>query len=33
MISNAVVRGIDAQTAPDNSYLEAFERLVYQALL
>jgi CubicO group peptidase (beta-lactamase class C family) len=33
MISNAMVRGIDAPTAPDNSYLELFERLVYQALL
>ena len=33
MISMAMVRGIDAPTAPDNSYLELFERLVYQALL
>jgi CubicO group peptidase (beta-lactamase class C family) len=33
MMSNALVRGIDAPTAPDHSYLEEFERLVYQALL
>ena len=33
MISPAMVRGIDAPTAPDHSYLEVFERLVYQSLL
>jgi CubicO group peptidase (beta-lactamase class C family) len=33
MISNALVDEIGAPTAPDHSYLEEFERLVYQALL
>jgi CubicO group peptidase (beta-lactamase class C family) len=33
MISNAVVDEMDVPTVPDHSYLEEFERLVYQALL
>ena len=33
IISNAVVREVNAPTTPDNSYLDTFERLVYQSLL
>jgi hypothetical protein len=33
MISMGVIRGINAPTDPDNTYLQTFERLVYQALL
>ena len=33
MISNAFVREYNAPTAPDHTFLEVFEKLVYQALL
>jgi CubicO group peptidase (beta-lactamase class C family) len=33
MISMGVIRGINAPTDPDNTYVQTFERLVYQALL
>ena len=33
MISAAMVREADTQTVPDHTYLEEYERLVYQALL